>query len=68
MLSLLLASLRAMSAANRKLLAAFCCYAVLLGMALYVLLPAYTSEEQFILGAVLLIFAILIAKTLRHRE
>ena len=57
-----------MGAANGKLLAALCCYAVLLGLALYVLLPAHTSEEQFILGAVLLIFAILIAKTLMRRD
>ena len=57
-----------MSAANKKRFAALGCYAVLLGLALYVLLPAHTSDEQFILGTVLLIFAILTAKTLTHRE
>ena len=57
-----------MSAANRKLLAALVCYAVLLGLALYTLLPARTSDEQFILGVVLLVFGILTAKTLAHRE
>jgi len=62
------ARLRTMSAANRKLLAAFVCYAILLGAALYALLPAQTSDEQVILGMVLLVFAILAVKTLAHRE
>jgi predicted outer membrane lipoprotein len=57
-----------MSAANRKLIAALCCYAVLSGMALYLLLPARTSDEQFVLGVVLIVFAILTAKTLTHME
>ena len=64
----ILARFRVFSAANKNLLAALCCYAVLLGMALYALLPARTSDEQFIVGAVLLIFAILTAKTLARRE
>ena len=62
----LLTRFRAISAANRKLLAALGCYAILLGLALYVFLPARTSDEQLILGVVLTVFAILIAKTLIH--
>ena len=57
-----------MSAAKRKLLTALCCYTILLGMALYVLLPVRTSDEQFVLGVVILIFAILAAKTLADRK
>ena len=68
MLRNVIARLRAMSAAKRKLLAALCCYAILLGMSMFVLLPARTSDEQFVLGVILLIFAILTAKTLAHRE
>jgi hypothetical protein len=64
----LLARLRAMSAANRKLIAALVCYAVILGLALYVLLPARTSDEQFILGSVLLVIAILTSKTISNRN
>jgi len=64
----LLARFKEMSAANKKLFAALCCYAVLLGLALYVFLPANSSEEQLILGAVLLIFGMIIAKTIARRE
>ena len=55
-----------MGTANGRLFAALGCYAVLLSAALYVLLPTRTSDEQFLLGAVLLVFAILITKTLAH--
>jgi hypothetical protein len=64
----LLGRVRTISAAKRKLLAALICYLMLLAAVLYVLLPAKTSDEQFILGVVLLIFAILTAKTLAHRN
>jgi hypothetical protein len=54
--------------ANRKLLGALACYCVLIGIALYALLPARTYHEQFILGLVLFVFALLIAKTLIHSQ
>ena len=57
-----------MSAVSKKRFAALGCYAILLGLALYTLLPARTSDDQFVLGVVLLIFAILTAKTLTHQE
>ena len=68
MLTSILVRLRAVSAVKRKQFAALGCYAILLGLALYVLLPANTSDEQFILGVVLLVFAILTAKILSHRN
>ena len=55
-----------MGTANGRLFAALGCYAVLLAAALYVLLPTRTSDEQFLLGAVLLVFAMMIVKTLVH--
>ncbi len=54
--------------ANRRLLAALACYAVLIGIALYTLLPARTYYEQFILGLVLVVFALLILKTFVHSD
>ncbi len=54
--------------ANRKLIVALACYCVLIGIALYTLLPARTYHEQFILGLVLVVFALLIFKTLIHSE
>jgi hypothetical protein len=54
--------------ANRRLLTALACYAVLIGIALYALLPAHTYHEQFLLGLVLFVFALLILKTLIHSE
>ena len=68
MFASLLARFRTMSAVNKRRFAALGCYAVLLGLALYVLLPAHTSNEQFLLGVVLLIFAILTAKTLTSQD
>jgi hypothetical protein len=53
-------------AANRRLLAALACYCVLILIALYTLLPVRSSQEAFLLGVVLFIFAILIVKTLVH--
>jgi integral membrane sensor domain MASE1 len=52
--------------ANRRLLGAMVCYAVLLAIALYALLPARSSNECFLVGMVLLVFALLIVKTLAH--
>jgi hypothetical protein len=54
--------------ANRKLLKALACYAVLLGVALYELLPARTYHEQILLGLVLAVAALFIVKTLVHSE
>jgi hypothetical protein len=54
--------------ANRKLLKALACYAVLLGVALHELLPARTYYEQLLLGLVLAVAAIFIIKTLVHSE
>ena len=53
---------------NRRLLAAMACYLVLILVALYALLPIQSSQEGFLLGTVLFIFAILIIKTLVHAE
>ncbi len=52
--------------ANRRLLAAMACYLVLIAIALYALLPIRSSQEKFLLGLVLCVFAILIVKTLAH--
>ncbi|MDR1727554.1 MAG: hypothetical protein LBT74_06450 [Acidobacteriota bacterium] len=55
-----------LGAAGGRLCAALACYAVLLAAALCVLLPVRTSNERFLLGAVLAVFAILAAKTVAH--
>ncbi len=52
--------------ANRRLIAAMACYGVLISIALYGLLPARTSNDRFLLGGVLLLFALLIVKTIVH--
>lgn len=44
------------------------CYCILILIALFALLPVRSSHEGFILGVVLLVFAILIIKTLVHAE
>jgi hypothetical protein len=49
---------------NKRLAAALTCYTLLIAAALWQLLPARTRNEQFILGAVLFFFAILIIKTI----
>jgi hypothetical protein len=55
-----------LAAANRRLLTAMACYCILIVIALYALLPVRSSNEGFILGVVLLVFAVLIVKTLAH--
>jgi hypothetical protein len=57
-----------MKKTNRRLLIAMICYGVLILVALYTLLPVRSSNEAFILAVVLLVFALLIIKTLRHAE
>jgi hypothetical protein len=54
--------------ANRRLLIAMACYFVLIGAALYALLPVRNKDDRFVLGIVLAVFAILIVKTLAHSE
>jgi hypothetical protein len=54
--------------ANRRLLLTLACYAALIGVALYELLPARTYYEQALLGLVLAVAAIFIVKTLAHSE
>jgi hypothetical protein len=54
--------------ANRKLIVALACYFVLILIALYELLPVRTSNDRFILGFVLLVFALLIVKTIVHAK
>lgn len=51
---------------NRRVATALVCYAVLIAAALVTLLPVRTSDEKFILGVVLVVFALLIVKTLVH--
>jgi hypothetical protein len=50
----------------RRLLVAVACYAVLISIALYAFLPLTSSNDRFILGCVLLVFAVLIVKTIAH--
>ena len=57
-----------MKKANRRLLIALACYGVLILVALFTLLPVRSSNETFILVVVLLVFALLIIKTIRHAE
>jgi predicted membrane channel-forming protein YqfA (hemolysin III family) len=57
-----------LTTANRRLLIAMTCYFVLLGVALYILLPARTKDDQFLLFMVLAVFTILIFKTLAHAD
>jgi hypothetical protein len=54
--------------ANRRLLIAMACYLVLIGVALYALLPLRTRDDRFVLGIVLVVFTLLIIKTLAHAE
>lgn len=42
------------------------CYAVLIAVALYRLLPVRSSDERFILMIFLLVFAFLIVRTVMH--
>jgi hypothetical protein len=52
--------------ADRRLAAAMLCYAVLIGIVLAVFLPIRSANDRFLLGTVLLVFALLIVKTLAH--
>lgn len=53
---------------NRRLIAAMICYGVLIMAALYLLLPVRSSNDAFLLGVLLLFFALLIIKTLVHSQ
>jgi hypothetical protein len=55
-------------ASNRRLLAAMACYGILALVALAVLLPARSSNEKFLLGMVLFLFAFLAIKTIVHSQ
>ena len=57
-----------MKKVNRKLLIALICYGVLILAALCLLLPVRSSNESFILGAVLVVLTILIVKTIAHSQ
>jgi hypothetical protein len=62
-----LVSLRAkLKGTNPRLLIALACYLILILIALYGLLPVRTSNDSFVLGFVLLVFALLIVKTIVH--
>jgi hypothetical protein len=52
--------------ANRRLVAAMICYAVLILIVLVKFLPIRSANDRFLLGVVLLVFALLIIKTLKH--
>lgn len=53
---------------NRRLLIAMACYGVLALIALTVLLPVRSSNEGFLLGMVLFLFAFLAIKTIVHSQ
>jgi predicted secreted protein len=53
---------------NRRLLAAIACYLILIGLALYALLPVRTRSDGFLLTVVLGFVAYLMIKTLAHAE
>jgi uncharacterized BrkB/YihY/UPF0761 family membrane protein len=55
-----------LKAAKGRLVAAIACYAVLLAIALYALLPARSSHERFLVGAVIAVFILLFVKTMKH--
>jgi hypothetical protein len=66
---LLISQLREkMNAANRRLLTAMACYGILALVALIVLTPVRTSNEKFLLGLVLFVFAFLAVKTIVHSK
>ena len=52
--------------ASPRLFIALACYLVLILIALYELLPVRTSNDRFVLGFVLVVFALLIVKTIVH--
>lgn len=53
---------------NRRLWIAMICYGVLIALALYFLLPVHTKDESIILTMVLLVFALLLIKTIAHSD
>jgi hypothetical protein len=57
-----------MAHANRRLVIAMACYFVLIGVALYALLPVRSKDDSFVLIIVLCVFTYLIIKTLHHAE
>ncbi len=57
-----------MKKSKRRLLVAMICYAVIIAVALYGLLPVRTQQESYILIAFLLIIGLLVIKTLAHSE
>jgi hypothetical protein len=57
-----------LNAFNRRLLIALACYGILALIALVVLSPARTSNERFLLGLVLFLFAFLAVKTIVHSQ
>jgi len=52
--------------ANRRLVLALLCYAILIGIVLVEFLPVQSASDRFLLGMVLFVFALLIVKTLVH--
>jgi uncharacterized BrkB/YihY/UPF0761 family membrane protein len=54
--------------AKGRLFAVIACYAVLLAIALYALLPARTSNERFLVGTVIAVFVLLFIKTMKHAD
>jgi ABC-type uncharacterized transport system permease subunit len=54
--------------ANRRLVIPMACYLVLVCAALHALLPVRTRDDRFLLGIVLVVFTILIIKTLAHAD
>jgi hypothetical protein len=57
-----------MTPATRRLLMAMACYLMLIGVALYALLPVRTKDDSFLLLMVLFVFTLLIIKTLAHSD
>jgi hypothetical protein len=53
---------------NRRLLAAMASYLVLIGAAVYALLPVHTSKDSFLLIAVIGFLTYLMLKTLAHAD
>jgi hypothetical protein len=54
--------------AKGRLFAVIICYAVLLAIALYALLPARSSNERFLVGTVVAVFVLLFIKTMKHAD
>ncbi len=57
-----------MKKGKRRLVIAMICYGVLILVALYEFLPVRTSNDSFILVVLLLVFALLIVKTIAHAD